>query len=110
VSGPIETHLGADPGHGGLTTHRGHALRCPAPDCASRTSDLRELVRTTVEDLALNLLVYDRKEDEELPPELIHELFTREVVTPEELVVWFSQGLRARLVELGLVTVVEDPA
>ena len=29
-----ETHWGADPGHGGLTQHRGRSEDCSAPDCA----------------------------------------------------------------------------
>lgn len=71
-----------------------------APD--AWTSRTREVIRATVEDLALDLLIYDRRDDEDLPTELLHEVLERGVVTPEELVVWFSEGLRAHLVELDL--------
>ncbi len=52
---------------------------------------LRELVLAAVEDLALDLVAYDRREDEDLPAEALRDALVRGVVTTTELGVRFGR-------------------
>lgn len=53
----------------------------------------RELILTTAKDLAIRFLVYDRKEDEELPLGAIQECFEWGDITTGEIVGAFIDGL-----------------
>jgi hypothetical protein len=52
-----------------------------------------ETIKSTVEDLVVNLLYDDRKEDEELPRGVIEDSIEAGIITAEEVVVWFRDAL-----------------
>lgn len=57
---------------------------------------LRQTICSTVADLVMDFLHYDRKEDEELPRGAIEDAVATGVVTRDEIVKWFREGLEGR--------------
>lgn len=55
--------------------------------------ELKELILGCVKDLVVDFLYYDRKDDGELPAELLEDAMQRGVVTKDELVQTFSDAL-----------------
>jgi hypothetical protein len=59
--------------------------------------DRRELILTSVDDLAADLTYDDRKEDEELPRGAIEDAIRAGEITIDEMVEAFRRGLSERL-------------
>lgn len=57
----------------------------------------RKTVKNTIEDLVLDLLYYDRKEDEELKVGAIEKLVIGGMLTEEMMVQWFGEALKKGL-------------
>lgn len=53
----------------------------------------RELVFAEISDLVMDFVVYDRKEDDELPDGTIEDLILDGVITPNELAEHFRAGI-----------------
>jgi len=54
---------------------------------------IRELILATVSDCALNLVAYDRKDDEDLPREVFDKAIEEGVVTVDEMAEAFRKAL-----------------
>ena len=67
----------------------------PAPDPS--TSSRRNLILLTVQDLILDLLVYSRREDEELPGGEIEEAIAAGEITTAEIVARFAAALAEKV-------------
>jgi hypothetical protein len=59
----------------------------------SDAARLRKLILTTVGDCVIDFLLYDRKEDEELPQGAIEKAVADKIVTAEEIVWRFRECL-----------------
>lgn len=59
--------------------------------------DRREKLEATCSDVAIKLLYYDRKEDEDLPVGAIEEMILNEEVTVEEILAWITTPIRNSL-------------
>lgn len=57
----------------------------------------RETLAATISDLVKDLLVYDRREDEQLPEGRIEDMIARGEVTIEQMVDCFRRGLEEEL-------------
>lgn len=60
---------------------------------AYNTMQIRDLIEARARDLARDLLYYDRKEDEELPPGVIENAISEEDVHVGEIAEWFTEEL-----------------
>lgn len=58
---------------------------------------LRLRILNTIDDLVANLLYYDRKEDENLPRGAIEQAVEHGVITVDEMIEKFADGLRGNL-------------
>ena len=63
------------------------------PDMSNDVTSRRELILGTVDDLAINFVYYDRKEDEELPTGSVEEALAAGEVTLDELTARFRAGV-----------------
>jgi len=54
----------------------------------------KDLIIVRVQDMAIDLLYYDRKDDEELSPEDIAEALETQEITPDEITQIFSKALK----------------
>ncbi len=55
--------------------------------------DEKQMILGTVEDLVLNFLYYDRREDEDLPRGAIEEALANQYLTVDEIVEQFRKSL-----------------
>lgn len=55
--------------------------------------EARALIKTTVDDLAIDLCYYDRKGDEELPIDAFDAAVRAGFVTADDIVEWFRAAL-----------------
>lgn len=55
--------------------------------------DSKEMIFNIIEDSILDLLVYDRKEDEDCPREFIENAVKSGIITIDEMVDKFKEGL-----------------
>lgn len=67
--------------------------RFTCPGSQDRGRSLADLILGAVGDLVTNLLYYDRKEDEDLPQGAIQLAVERRVVTVDQMVEKFREGL-----------------
>lgn len=61
--------------------------------------DRAQIIRDTVSDLISNLLYYDRKEDQELPPGAIQEAIVKGEISLDEIVCMFREYIQRNLPE-----------
>jgi len=55
--------------------------------------DLKQSILNTVSDCVSDLMYYDRKEDEELPRGAIEQAIKDGIITKDEIIAVFSQGI-----------------
>lgn len=61
----------------------------------TRRDRLRRTMRAVVSDAVSDLLYYDRKEDEDLDRDDVAEMFEKGWITPDEILSWFGEELKA---------------
>lgn len=92
VAGIIRSRHPGEWGHiAAAGSEMGFLFTCPGPP--EGLTGLGERVKDAVEDMVTNLLVYDRKEDEDLPQGAIEAAIKTGTVTIGQLVEIFRRGL-----------------